>query len=178
MGESGVRGVTSIIGVLLMVAVVVVVAATMTVFVFDIGGGLDSPAPNVDTEYDLVTDGTERTVAITLAAGDAVATDQLYVVGSKDVDIGGAPGSGGNGVADDQFASSLETFTESSGANPPQVGIGPTWEAGETVYVDPVGSVDGVTITIYWTSRPVEGVNPGQPAGDYSYKLADFTVSG
>jgi len=176
MGIGVDRGVTSIIGVLLMVAVVVVVAATMTVFVFDIGSGLESTAPNAETEYELVADGPERTVAITLSAGDGVATDQLYVVGSKELDIGGAPGSGT--PANDQWASSRETFTESAGDNPPQVGIGPTWDAGETVYVDPVGSVDGVTITIYWTSRPVEGVNPGQPAGDYSYKLADFTVSG
>ena len=100
------RGVTSLIGVILMVGVVVVVAATMTVFVFDIGSGLQSPAPNVDTEYKLVADGSEQTIAITLAAGDAVATDRLYVVGSKDVDMGGPPES--STPANDEFASPLE----------------------------------------------------------------------
>lgn len=176
MGGTAARGVASLVGVLLMVAVLVVVAASMTFFVFDIGAGLQSEAPNVDVDYGLVADGTERTIAITLAAGDAVATDRLYVVGSKDVDMGGAPGS--STPANDQFASPLEKFTESNAGNPPQVGIGPTWDAGETVYVDPVGSVDGVTITIYWTSESVEGVNPGQPEGEYSYKLREFTVGG
>jgi len=163
---------------MLMVSVLVVIAATMTVFVFDIGSGLQSPAPNVDTSYQLVPDGSEQTIAITLAAGDAVSTERLYVVGSKDIDISGPPTTSGSGAADDQFATELETFTESSGTNPPQVGVGTTWDAGETVYVDPVRSVDGVTITVYWTSRVVEGVNPGRPRGEYSYELTRFTVGG
>jgi FlaG/FlaF family flagellin (archaellin) len=175
MVRGGARGVTSLIGVLLMVAVLVVVAATMTVFVFDIGSGLESESPNIDTEYDLVADGAERTVAITLVAGDAVATDQLYVVGSKSLDIGGAPDSGT--PANDRYASSRETFTESSGGNPPQVGIGPMWEAGETVYVDPVGGADDVTVSIYWTTDSVEGINPGRPGGEHSYRIEEFTVS-
>jgi len=145
----------------------------MTVFVFDIGSGLESTAPNAETEYELVADGPERTVAITLSAGDGVATDQLYVVGSKELDIGGAPGSGT--PANDQWASSRETFTESSGSSP-QVGIGPTWDAGETVYVDPVRGVEGVRVSIYWTTGPVEGINPGRPGGEHSYKIDEFTV--
>jgi len=172
----GRRGVASLVGVVLMVGVLVVVTATMAVFVLDIGSGLESDVPKADIDDELVTDGAEQTIAITLSAGDAVATDRLYVVGSKEVDMGGPPGSAT--PANDRFASPLEKFTESNPGNPPQVGIGPTWEAGETVYVDPRGSVDGVTVTIYWTSRSVEGVNPGQPDGEYSYELAEFTVSG
>ncbi|WP_277542397.1 hypothetical protein [Haloarcula laminariae] len=130
----------------------------------------------MDTDYELVADGGERTVAITLTTGDAVATEKLYVVGSKDIDIGGAPGS--STPAQERYSSERETFTESSGGNPPQVGIGETWDAGETVYVDPDGGVDGVRITVYWTSESVEGINPGQPEGEYSYKVSEFTVEG
>ncbi|WP_324664978.1 type IV pilin [Haloarcula sediminis] len=176
MGQGTARGMASLIGVLLMVGVVVVVAATMTVFVFDIGSGVSSPAPTAETDYELVADGDERTIAITLTAGDAIATEKLYVVGSKDIDIGGAPGS--DTPALEEHASELETFTESSGDNSPQVGIGETWDAGETVYIDPVDGVDGVRITIYWTSETVEGINPGQPEGEHSYKISEFTVRG
>lgn len=176
MGQGTARGVASLIGILLMVGVVVIIAGTMTVFVFDIGSGVSSPAPKAETDYELVADGDERTVAITLSAGDAIATEKLYVVGSKALDIGGAPGS--DTPAQEQYASELENFTESSGGNPPQVGIGETWDAGETVYVDPEGSVDGVRITIYWTSESVEGINPGRPNGEHSYKISEFTVRG
>lgn len=176
MEKGTARGVASLIGVLLMVGVVVIVAATMTVFVFDIGSGLESEAPNIDTDYGLVTDGSERTIAITLSAGDAVDTDQLYVVGSDDLDIGGPPES--STPAQERYASERETFTESSGENPPQVGIGETWDAGETVYVDPVGSVKGVRVGIYWTTGPVEGINPGRPEGEHSHKISGFTVRG
>ena len=119
-------------------------------------------------------DGAEKTVAITLDSGEAVETEQLYVQGSKDIDIGGAPSSGV--AADESFARSRETFTESSGGNPPQVGIGETWEAGEPVYVDPVGDADGVTIRIYWSAQTVEDNNPGTVADDTSYRIAEFTV--
>jgi len=174
MGDWGSRGVSSVISVVLLVAVTVVLAATMTVFVVDMGSGLQSTAPVMDLSYDLVADGGEQTVAITLVAGDAAATEQLYVTGSTDVDIGGSPDSGT--PANDAYASRLEKFTESSGNNPPQVGIGSTWDAGETVYVDPAGSADGVRITIYWSSRSVVGVNPGDPTGEDTYRLETFTV--
>jgi hypothetical protein len=156
-----------------MIAVVVILGSAVGAFVFGFGDQ-QTPAPSVSVSHQTVADGSERTIAVSLEAGDAVETDKLYVIASKDVDIGGAPGT--STPANENFASSLEKFTESSGSSPPQVGIGDTWEAGETIYLDPVGAADGVTVAIYWNTDSVEGVNPGTVSGEDSYKIAEFTV--
>jgi flagellin-like protein len=170
------RAVSPVIGTVIMVSVVVILASVVSVFVFDLGPGGQPPAPKMSVSHELVDDNNgEKTIAVTLESGESVDTDQLYVGGSKDLDIGGPPGSG-NEAAKESFASSLEKFTESSGSNPPQVGIGDTWDSGETIYLDPVGNAEGVTIRIYWNTEPVEGVNPGTVKGEDSYKVVDFTV--
>jgi hypothetical protein len=169
------RAVSSTIAVVLMVAVVVVLSAVISVVVFDVGSQVQSPSPDVVVSNSLVDDGAEQTIAVTLEAGDAVRTDRLYVSGSKTLDIGGAPGSAT--PANENYASGREAFTESSGTNPPQVGIGETWDAGETVYLDPVGSAEGVTVQIYWNTEPVKGINPGTVEGENSYLIAEFTVT-
>ncbi len=160
-----------------MVSVVVILASLVSVFVFDLGPGGQPPAPQISVSHELVDDGSgtgDQSIAVTLESGESVATDQLYVGGSKDLDIGGAPGSGDE-AAKERFASSLETFTESSDGSP-QVAIGDTWDSGETIYLDPVGDAEGVTVRIYWNTEPVEGVNPGTVKGEDSYKIAEFTV--
>jgi flagellin-like protein len=166
------RAVSPIISTILLVAVVVVLSATMSVFVLDLGSNIQSDAPYVEVSGEFVeaVDDGEQAIAITLLAGDTAQTEQLYVSGSKRLDIGGRP-SGSSTPANDAYASRREKFTEASGDNPPQVGIGETWDAGETIYVDPEGAADSVTVSIYWTSMSVEGVNPGTPAGDTTYKL-------
>jgi flagellin-like protein len=168
------RAVSPVIGVVLLVSIVVVLASVVSVLAISLGQTQQEPAPRVTLSHELVDDGGEKTVAITLTSGQAVATDHLYVIGSADLDIGGAPGTAT--PADEAQASSREKFTESTGANPPQVGIGDTWEAGETVYLDPVGSADGVTIRIYWSAREVTGVNPGTVQDDTAYRIAELTV--
>ena len=165
---------TSVLGTILLVAVVVVLAATVTVFALDLGESTQPKAPVIQVSHDFVPDGGERTVAVTLEGGEAVRTDRLSVVASRPIDIGGPPGSAT--PADERWASSRETFTESSGSNPPQVGIGDTWAAGETVYLDPRGSVTDVTIDIYWNTRPVDGINPGTPQGETSYRIAEIEL--
>jgi len=40
----------------------------------------------------------------------------------------------------------------------------------------PEGSVDGVTVSIYWNTRPVEGINPGTVKGNDAYLIAEFRV--
>lgn len=167
------RGASSAIGVILMIGVVVILSASVTGYFWGVAEE-QTPAPQISVSNSLVEDGDERTIAVTFDAGSAVRTDRLYVIGSKDIDIGGAPGSGA--AAADPYSSAREKFTESSGSNPPQVGIGETWDAGETVYFDPDGSVEGVTIAIYWNTKPVAGVNPGTVEGSQAYKIAEFTV--
>jgi flagellin-like protein len=166
------RAVTPVISTILLVAIVVILSSTIAIFVLDIGSDVQTEQPYIEVSGEFVEaiDDGEKAVAITLVSGTAVQTDRLYVIGSQQIDIGGPP-SGTDQQANDAYASDREKFTESSGGRSPQVGIGDSWEAGETVYVDPKGSADHLTISIYWTSKPVEGVNPGTPKGQNSYKL-------
>jgi hypothetical protein len=168
------RGVAPVIAVTILVALVVVLATVVSGYVLVRGSDPPPPAPQITVSHELVPDGSERTVAVTLEAGDAVATDQLYVSGSKPLDIGGSPDSAT--PANDAYASSKENFVEASGDNPPQVGIGDRWETGETIYLDPEGTAENVVIRIYWNTEPVEGVNPGTVTGDDAYLIAEFRV--
>ena len=120
------------------------------------------------------TDSDDPVVKVTLDAGTSVDIDKLYVVASEPVDIGSAPDT--DGAADDGSASEREAFAEAEAGDPPQVDIGDTWDAGESVYFDPTGDANEVTISIYWTSEPVEGINPGTVSGDESYKIAEIST--
>ncbi|RMB13784.1 type IV pilin [Haloplanus aerogenes] len=168
------RGVAPVIAVTILVAFAVVLATTVSAFVLVDNPDLPPPAPQISVSHQLVSDGDERTIAVTLEGGNAVDTDQLYVTGSKPLDIGGAPGSGT--PADETYASDRENFVEAAGDNPPQVGIGEQWESGETIYLDPEGTAEGVTISIYWNTEPIEGGNPGTVTGDDANLIAEFRV--
>ena len=171
------RGMSSAIGIILLVALTVIVAVTVAVFALGLASDVQPKAPYIETSHELVDDiddsTDDKTIAITLEAGDTVDVDRLYVAGSKPIDIGGPPGT--SRAAEESYASPLENFTETN-TDTPQIAIGDTWDAGETVYVDPDGTVDGVTVSIYWVSRAVEGYNPGKPAGENSYRLTRIQV--
>jgi flagellin-like protein len=171
---SGDRGASSVIGTTLLVALVIVVATVVSMYTLGMRSTVSSEAPQISVSHALVDDGSEQTVAITMESGESLRIDRLYVTGSKQIDIGGPP-SAGSEAADQQYASSREKFDESSDGTP-QVDVGETWDSGETVYVDPVGSVSGVTLEIYWNTEPVEGVNPGTVRGDTSYRLAEIEL--
>jgi flagellin-like protein len=88
MGESSVttvdRGVSSLIGVLLMVAVAVIVASTLTVFAFSFGDSVSSVAPTADIEFEsqYFGDGVAKndSVVITHDGGDRLRRTRLEVV--------------------------------------------------------------------------------------------------
>jgi flagellin-like protein len=166
------RGASSVIGTILLVGVTIIIAATVTVLALGVVETGSSDAPTMSVSYTLVDSGSDQAIAVTHASGDSIPAENLYVIGSKNVDIGGPPGTPGG--ADDQWASPREQFVE--GNNGPQVDVGDRWEAGETVYVDPVGGVDGVTIQVAWSRQPVQGQNPGEPRGEDSFVIAEFTV--
>ncbi|GGM72239.1 hypothetical protein J2752_002340 [Halarchaeum rubridurum] len=173
------RGVSAVIGVVLLLAVTTLLAVTVGTLALGLGGQTQPTAPTLSVSHELVDRGDgsgEQLVAITKQSGGPVKTDYLYVGGSKPLDIGAGPDSDRPTADSDSQASGLEAFTESYMDNPPQVGIGDTWEAGETVYVDPVGVASGTDVTIYWNTRDVEGNNPGEVGGSDSYELASFTA--
>jgi flagellin-like protein len=163
------RAVSPVIAVVLMVAIVVVLAAAVGALAFSFGDSAQPREPQVQVSH-AVTDGGDPLIAVTHESGDAIAVDQLYVTASTNVDIGS------ESVADDKHASEREAFAEASDGNPPQVDVGDTWNAGETVYLDPDGGVEGVTVRINWNTQPVQDVNPGKVEGADSYELAEFTV--
>lgn len=166
------RGVAPVIAVALLVALAVILATTVSAFVLTQDSEVPPPAPQISVSHELVSDGSERAIAVTLEGGDAVTTDQLYITGSKELDMGAAPGEAG--AAKEKWASPRETFVEAPPGDPPQVGIGDQWESGETIYLDPIDGAEGVTVSIYWNTRPVEGINPGTVTGDDAYLIAEF----
>jgi len=170
----GERGVSPVIGVVLLVSITVILASVVSMLALGLGDQEQAAAPKISISHELVDDGSEQTVAITLESGEAVRTEHLYLTGSVELDIGSAPGT--STAADETHASPREKFTESSGGNPPQVGIGDTWDAGETVYVDPVGSAEGETVRIYWSAKEVQGVNPGTVTDADAYRIEELTV--
>ncbi|MFB6123187.1 MAG: type IV pilin [Haloferacaceae archaeon] len=170
------RGASAVVGVALLVAVVVVVATVVSGYVLGVRSSVSSEAPAISVSERLVDDGGERTAAITFEAGESIRVDRVYVVGSKPVDVGGPPGSSTAANDDPGWTSKRESLAESSGDNPPQVAVGETWDSGETVYVDPQGNASGVTLSLYWNTQSVDGVNPGTVRGENSYKIAEFTL--
>ena len=79
------RGVSSVIGVILMVAVVVILAAIVSVAAFGFVSDINEPAPNVaDTtgEFELETDAfqSNQIVRIIHRGGDSVAVEEMEII--------------------------------------------------------------------------------------------------
>ncbi|MBP2252256.1 flagellin-like protein [Halarchaeum solikamskense] len=173
------RGVSAVVGVVLLLAVAVLLAVTVGTLALGLGEQTQPTAPTTSVSYELVDRGDgsgEQLIAITKRSGEPVKTDYPYVGGSTPLDIGAGPESDRPTADSDSKASGLEAFTESYMGAPPQVGIGDAWEAGETVYVDPVGEASGTDVTLYWNTRDVAGNNPGEVEGSDSYDIGSFTA--
>ncbi|MBP2252255.1 flagellin-like protein [Halarchaeum solikamskense] len=179
------RGASSVIGVILLVGIVIVLIGAITPFVMNLAGETQAKAPTVSVDHritnasggtDYTTDG-DNLIAVTLESGGPIQTDQLYLTSSKAVDIGSATGADGTNAADDINADDEDTpkrerFAEGND----QTGIGDTWEAGETVYLDPDGSATDTSVSIYWTSKPVKAQDEGEISPGDSYEIASFTT--
>jgi len=174
------RGASSVIGVILLVGIVIVLIGAITPFVMNLAGETQAKAPTVSVDHRITnaTGGTDYSdeggnlIAVTLESGGPIQTDQLYLTSSKEADIGAATsGDGKNATSQNEDATSKrEVFSEGDG----QTGIGDTWEAGETVYLEPEGSATGTSVSIYWTSKPVEAQDDGEISPGDSYEIASF----
>lgn len=73
------RGVSTVIGVVLMVSIVVVLAGVVSVFALDFEGEVDEPAPNVvvDASYNDVASGDGEWLNMTIDGGDSIDTSRL-----------------------------------------------------------------------------------------------------
>lgn len=75
----GDRGVTPVIGIILVVAIVVILASVVGIYALNFGQGAPEPAPNVrfDAFYDERTSGNGQYLNVTVQAGERVPTDTL-----------------------------------------------------------------------------------------------------
>jgi flagellin-like protein len=93
------RGVSPVIGIVLIIAIAVVLAGTVGVFAFGISDETQPAAPDVafSTEYDRT--GASDSITLTVQSGDAVETDKLtlqlvdaeVVSGPSEPEISGSP---------------------------------------------------------------------------------------
>lgn len=166
------RAVSSVIAVLLMTAVTVIIAATVTVFVYDISSATQ-PGPSASFEQELLDEGeSDERLELTLTHGDEIRADQVLIVSTEPVDIGG-PDTAPNG----RFATVGEKLTEGND----QSGVGDYWTAGESILLGGVEDLSGITIRVVW--NPVEvrkdgegGRAPSELIGENSVILWEHTV--
>lgn len=167
------RGVTPVIGVVMMVSIAVVLGAVVAGYAFSQREHLDDPGPAVAFETELVGDGTaDEALRITHDGGDAIRANRILVVATEPVDLGSedhAPSGG--------YATRGEKLTEGND----QTGVGDTWESGESILVGGVGDLEGITVRIVWNPTEVEkddagGEEPSELVGEHSVVLFRHTI--
>ncbi|MFB6309513.1 MAG: type IV pilin [Haloarculaceae archaeon] len=149
------RGVSPVIGVVLIVAIVVILAATVSVYALGFGDRTRSPTPNIaiTTEYNDSTAGDGHQLSLNVKSGDAVDTRNvtLTISGAESVDRGTesrtavrvdgdqlADQAGSTLTAGTSIEITASTVTKESGS----------WGADE--YLD----LSGATVRIVWNPPP------------------------
>lgn len=167
------RAVTPAISTILMVAVVVTLAATTSAFVLDLGNEATEPGPNVVLEDRLVDNGeSDERLQLTLTHGGPVRANQVMIIASQPVDLGG-PDTSPNG----DYATVGEKLTEGSD----QTGVGTHWEVGETILIGGVGDLEGTTIRAVWTPSEIKkdgqgGKAPSEVASESGTVIWKLTI--
>ncbi|MFB6201173.1 MAG: type IV pilin [Halorhabdus sp.] len=132
------RGVSPVIGVILMVAITVILAAVIATFVLGLGEQISSTAPQASFDYSLSNTSTGTNLTVTHTGGDTLDPDRLSI-----------------------SAPTAESFSSSVSADSDNNGI-LTWKekgytdvkAGTSAVVHNVTSGD--TVQIIWTSSDGE----------------------
>jgi hypothetical protein len=156
-----------------MVSVVVLLGATLSVAFGTTVDTVQNPPPTATFEHQKFENGADDdTVEIVLTGGESLRADQLLLVASKPVDLGG-PDTPPNG----DYATTGEKLTEGND----QTGIGRMWEAGEPILLGANGDLEGVTIRLVWNPIEVDkdgagGTEPSEVIGESSHVLLRFTV--
>jgi flagellin-like protein len=111
------RGVTPVIGVILMVAITVILAAVIGTFVLGVGNGVNNNGPSVS--FDFSYDSSAESVTTTFEAGNPVDAERLsLVVGGASADNGRHEFTGGMlGASNGEFGvGSSVTFRPTGGS--------------------------------------------------------------
>lgn len=167
------RAVTSGISTILLVATVVLLGATLSVAFGETVGKAQNPPPTATFEHQKLENGADAdTVEIVLTGGEPLAANQLLLVASKPVDLGGSAT-----PPNAEYATVGEKLTEGDD----QVEIGSVWETGESVLFGANGDLEGVTVRLVWNPVEVDkdganGKKPSDVIGENSHVLLKFTV--
>ena len=181
--DDGDRAVTPVVGLVVLVGVTAILSAVVAGYVFTQERGLQDPGPTATFEFELTEDGDGNDLLlVTHTAGDSLPLDRLLLVAEKPVDLGGS-----NNDPSQGYATTGEKLDEGDGQ--PQVGIGETWESGETIEVlagnyddsPRADELDGVTLRLVWNPKEVDkddqnGKAPSNVVGESSVVLFRYTV--
>jgi len=141
------RGVSPVIGVILMVAITVILAAVIASFVIGLGDDNQTTAPTTsfDADYD---SGSPNTLTISMQSGESLNSDDVYIRGSVDgsTDIDASWTSLRSGGASDLSSGNSITLDNSNGP------------------AEPSGDYD---VTVVWED----------PDSDQSFELNEFSGS-
>lgn len=174
------RGVSSIIGVILMVAVVVILAAIVSVAAFGFVSDINEPAPNVaDTtgEFEAGSDFDQQVVRVTHIAGEEVALEDLEIVvrasgdemDDTQVRLVNLP-PGDTTFDDDSYEGNDDLASGFGLTDGVLFDDSSTWTAGETIkFRIPVGGAD---------FRDPPDLDPSNPEADELEALIIHTPSG
>ena len=147
MGDAVSRGVTSVVSTVLLVAVTVVVAATLSVFVLDVGDSVEQSAPVVSqSSGELRADvpgSDDQTVALTHVAGDSLRVANLELAVDARTACGKAgrlvnlPAPDGDPQPTSQYVRGDDVFDNSANSVGGPIGqdgvtVDGRWSAGQT----------------------------------------------
>ena len=166
------RAATPVIGAILMIAVVVVLATTVTVYFYSISNTTE-PAPNAVFDKQLLDEGGDNErLEVTLTSGSKIRANQVLIVSTEPIDIGGPdtpPNSG--------FATVGEKLTEGED----QSGVGNYWTAGERIKLGREGDLSGITVRIVWNPTEIKkddagGQEPSELIGENAAVIWEYTI--
>jgi len=166
------RAVTSGVSTILMVALVVLLGTTLFVAFGTLADVVAEP-PTAAFDHQKAENGaSDDVVTVTLAHGDSLRTDRLLLVASKPVDLGGS---------DTAPNPSYATVGEKLSEGDDQVGVGDTWNVGESIRFGANGDLEGVTIRLVWNPTEVDkdgagGREPSELVGEDAHVLLRFTI--
>jgi flagellin-like protein len=106
------RGVSPVIGVILMVAITVILAAVIAAFVLGLGD-TNSSTPNVTWEYDYNGSSSNATVEVTMTGGDSFDPARVSVTGERLE--GSSPSTGSNTLGEGDSVDNALSDTVTAG---------------------------------------------------------------
>lgn len=169
------RGVSPVVGIVLMAGIGILMAGFIGISVVSVGSatlGTTAPSSSIDVEFHENGAGDDY-ISFVIQAGDSMDVDHVGVLTTKPVDVSGNSGS----FAGPWAQSKHEPFSEDANAagQSDVIATGQQWSAGETVYVGGNGDLEGVTVRLVWSSQPFTDAAMDE-AGSSSQVLVKYTA--